>query len=186
MTIRILSAVILAVVTAQSINAQAPDRTKPPVVVEPGVADFSVRKLTGPVTIDRRNWIAAEPAVGASKPLRAPNGQFTLMFEGVNEPGDIVRSRLSFSAGGAPILLDPRVSYAYVTPNSRFVVIEPIDVVDVTTWRRYALSRAFNVTPFVLVRAISADGRRLYVTRQPCPFDCHDQPNEHYEITFPR
>jgi hypothetical protein len=157
-------------------------RAKPP-LVETSAGGFTVRRLTAPVTIDGRNWIAAEAIIG-SQAVRAPNGQFSLTLEDAKEPGDLVRFRLSYSAGGPGIPLDPHVTYAYITPDSRWIVLEPIDVIDVTNWRRYSLSKAFDVTPYVLTRAISADGRRLYVTRQPCPFDCRDLPNDHYEITF--
>jgi hypothetical protein len=160
-----------------------PDRAKPP-AVEASPRGITVRRLTAPVTIDGRNWIAAEPIIG-SQTVRAPNGQFSLTLEDAKEPGDLARFRLSYTAGGPRIPLDPHVTYAYITPDSRWIVMEPIDVIDVTNWRRYSLSKTFEVTPYVLIRAISADARRLYVIRQPCPFDCRDFPNDHYEITLP-
>jgi hypothetical protein len=38
---------------------------------------------------------------------------------------------------------------------------------------------------YIIVRAISADGQRLFISRQPCPFDCQGFPNDYYEIVFP-
>lgn len=163
--------------------AQTADRSTPPIAQAP-TEGFTVRRLNGPVTIDGRSWIAAEPIYG-SKTVRAPSGRFTLTFDEAKKLGDVVRWRLSYAAGGPPILLDPHVSYVYITPDSRWIVLEPIDVIDVTNWRRYALSKTFDVTPYIVIRAISADARRLYATRQPCPFDCRDLPNDHYEVTFP-
>jgi hypothetical protein len=49
----------------------------------------------------------------------------------------------------------------------------------------HSLSQAFNIEPYVLLRAISSDGRRLLVSRQDCPFDCRNTRNEYYEVGLP-
>lgn len=147
---------------------------------------FTVRRLMEPVAIDGRTWIAID-SVSATGPLRAPNGQFTLTLEEAKEhAGDVVRFRVFFAEGARRIQLDPGVAaYAYISPDSRWIVSDPLEIVDVLNWRRYSLSTLFKIDPYVVLRAISADRRRLYVSRQPCAFDCQHLPHEYFEIGFP-
>jgi hypothetical protein len=35
------------------------------------------------------------------------------------------------------------------------------------------------------LRAISADGRRLFISQRDCPFDCRNVPEKFYEIQLP-
>ena len=162
---------------------QGVDRSKAP-TVEASAGGFTVRRLISPVAIDGRNWIAVPP-LNARQTVRAPNGQFTLTLEEASN-NDTVRFRIYFAeAGGARVELDPGGAvYVSITSDSRWIFIDPIDVVDVRTWRRYSLSKLFNIGRYVSI-AISADGRRLFVSRQPCPFDCQGIPNEYFEIRFP-
>jgi hypothetical protein len=181
---RIRAVALIGLVFLIWLASQRKANPEPP-AVETSNGGIAVRRLTAPVTIDDRNWIAAEGIIG-SQTVRAPNGQFSLTLEeATGLGGDLARFRVSYTAGDTPIPLDPHVTFAYITPDSRWIVLKPIDVIDVTRWRRYPLSKSFDVTAYVVIRAISADGRRLYVTRQPCPFDCRDFPNDHYEIAFP-
>jgi hypothetical protein len=184
----ILLAVCIGLATVRAAPQGAPriDRSKPPSVVN-SADGFTVRPLSGPVTVDGRAWIAIE-SVSAPGPLRAPNGRFTLTLEEAKDhAGDVVRFRIVFTdGGGARVPLDPDVAaYAYITPDSRWIVSEPLEVVDVVNWRRYSLSKSFKVDNYVVLRAISADGRRLFISRQACPFDCQHIPPEYFEIVFP-
>lgn len=164
---------------------QAVDRSKPPPIVS-SAEGFTIRRLDGPVVVDGRAWIAVDVVVGTHT-IRAPNGQFWLSLAEPTDVGDVTRWRLVFTPpGGQSVALAPDVtSYMFVTRDSRWIFFEPIDVVDVTTWRRYRLSDALGVKPYVVPRAISADGRRLVISRGACPFDCREIPLEYYEIGFP-
>jgi hypothetical protein len=165
-------------------GTQRVDRAKPP-IVETSAGGFSVRRLNSPIAVDGRAWIAVPTIVGREA-IRAPNGQFTLTLEEASSD-DIVRFRIYFAeSGGARVQLDPGAAvYASITSDSRWIFIDPIDIIDVRAWRRYNLSKLFNIDRYVIVRAISADGRRLFISRQPCPFDCQGFPNDYYEIAFP-
>ena len=63
--------------------------------------------------------------------------------------------------------------------------MEPLIVVDVRQWRRYALYSAFGIEPYIGIRAISRDGRRLLVSRSECAFDCPNRPSSYFEVMLP-
>lgn len=168
-----------------AVGQGASDRSKSP-ILDPSAGGFTVRRLSGPVAIDGRTWLAVEPTFG-TQTLRARNGEFTLSPTDATDEGDVGRFRLAFvERGGKPVTLtaDP-VSYAYMTDDSRWIVFEPVEVIDVRAWRRYSLGKVFGISPYVVPIAISADGRRLVIRRSVCPFDCRDFPDEFYEIGFP-
>jgi hypothetical protein len=168
----------------QTPAARAVERTKPPETSEPA-GEFTIRRLDAPLPVDGRTWIATKQ-VSTAGTLTAPNRQFTLALEEASS-NDVVRFRIFFTqAGSQRVQLDAgRAVYAFVTPDSRWIIFDPLEVVDVTNWRRYSLSRAFNVDSYVVLRAMSSDGRRLFVSRKNCPFDCQNIPDEYYEIGLP-
>jgi hypothetical protein len=175
---------LLSPSSAATQGVQGVDRSQPPTVVTSG-GGFTVRRLTGPIAVDGRTWIAVA-GMSSRQTVRAPNGQFTIILEEASAD-DVVRFRIYFAEEGRPrVQLDPGGAvYAYITSDSRWIFIDPIDIVDVRTWRRYNLSKLFNVDRYVSVQAISADRHRLFISRQPCPFDCQGLPNDYYEIAFP-
>jgi hypothetical protein len=183
----ILLAAIIGFATVEvATQGQRADRSKPPSALD-SAGGFTVRRLSAPVAIDGRTWIAIESGSTAGL-LRAPNARFTLTLDEAKEhAGDVVRFRISFiERGGKRVQLDSALSaYAYISSDSRWIISEPLEVVDVVNWRRYSLSKSFNVDPYIVLRAISADGRRLFVSRQPCAFDCQHLPHEYFEIGFP-
>jgi hypothetical protein len=119
----------------------AADRSKPPIA---GVSagGFTVRRLSGPVAIDGRTWLAIDPIFGP-KTVPARNGEFTISLTGSIDEGDPGRSRLTLvERGGQPVALAAGpVSYAYVTDDSRWILFEPLEVIDVRAWRRYSLGK---------------------------------------------
>jgi hypothetical protein len=163
---------------------QAVDRSRPP-RIEESAGGFSVRRLTEPVVVDGRTWIAVESIIGAQT-VRASNGQFSITLEEASSV-EVVRFRISFTEGrGVPVQVDPGTAvYAFITPDSRWIITGTLEVIDVRNWRKYSLSKAFNVEAFVGLRAISADGRRLFVSQRDCPFDCRNVPEKFYEIQLP-
>lgn len=176
---------IAAIIGLSLVQAGRVDRSMPPRVVA-SADGFTVRRLMEPVAIDGRAWIAID-SVSAAGPVRAPNGRFTLTLEEAKEhAGDVVRFRVFFAEGARRIQLDPDVAaYAYISPDSRWIVTDPLEIVDVLTWRQYSLSKSFEISPYVVLKAISADGGRLFIARQACAFDCPNIPLEYFEIAFP-
>jgi hypothetical protein len=163
---------------------QAVDRSRPP-RIEESAGGFTARRLTEPVAVDGRTWIAVEPIIG-KQTVRAPNDQFSITLE---ESGsvEVVHFRIAFTEGrDAPVQLDPGTAvYAFITPDSRWIITGTLEAIDVRNWRKYSLSKAFNIEPFVGLRAISADGRRLFISQRDCPFDCRNVPEKFYEIQLP-
>jgi hypothetical protein len=176
---------MVGVLPAAARGAQRVDRSKSP-TLEASAGGFTIRRLSGPVTVDGRTWVAVTKIMG-TQTVQAPNGEFTLSLAEPNDEGDVRRFRLALAErGGKPVALTADVvSYAFVTSDSRWIFFEPIDVIDVRAWRRYGLSQAFGIQPYVVPEAISADGRRLIIARRDCPFDCRGLPTEYYEIGFP-
>lgn len=183
-SLSVVTATVLVGAQARPDVRATVDRSKPPRVAD-SAEGFTVRRLEGPIPVDGRTWIAIE-TVRAPGTTRAPNGQFTLTLS-ESTSVDVVHNRISFSeVGRAPVVLDPGLAvYAYITPDSRWIISGTLEVIDVRNWRKYSLSRAFKIEPWVVLRAMSDDGRRLFISRQPCPFDCQHLPNEYYEVTFP-
>jgi hypothetical protein len=135
------------------------DRSKPPAVANTAEA-FALRTLDALPPIDGRDWIEVQGSAVPGR-LPAPNGQFTLTLEEASSV-ELVHYRISFTeAGAASVELDSgQATYAAITPESRWIIMGPFELVDVPTWRRYSLSTAFNLRAFIVLRAISADGRR--------------------------
>jgi hypothetical protein len=164
-------------------GAQGVDRSEPPVLAE-AAEGFIVRRLAELPVVDQRAWRVVQPITEAG-PARAANGQFAITLEEATS-GDVVHFRVVFAEdGGRQVELDPGTTYAFVTSDSRWIVTSPLDVIDVRNWRRHSLSRTSAIAPYVVVRAVSSDGRRLLISRQECPFDCPDLPQTFYEVELP-
>jgi len=176
---------IVGVLPAAAPGAQRVDRSKSP-AIEASAGEFTIRRLSGPVTIDGKTWVAVTTIIG-TQTVRAPNGEFTLSLGEPNDDGDVRRFPLALAErGGTPAALTSDVvSYAFVTSDSRWIFFEPLDVIDVRTWRRYDLAKAFGIQNYIVPEAISANGQRLTIARRDCPFDCRGLPTEYYEIRFP-
>lgn len=169
---------------AAQIEVPVVDRSGPPAVAA-STDGFAIRRLSAPVTIDGTQWIAVNPIWGGIG--TAPDSRFTVSLADENEEGDAARYRITYAEGGGkPVSLNSEVvAYALVTPDSRWIVFEPVEVVDVRAWRRYNLSEQFGIGPYVSPKAVSADGKRLVFSRNDCLVDCRDFPDEYYEIRFP-
>jgi hypothetical protein len=182
----VLAAACYPLPTPHHPDAPSVNRSRPPAVMESAGA-FTIRRLTELPPIDGRDWSPIENITSGS--LQSPDGRFTLTLEHSPEnTGDLGRSRVYYThAGGSRVQIDPGMALsASITRDSRWIVIiAPLEVIDVRAWRRYSLSKAFGIEPYVLVRGVSADGRRLLISRQPCPFDCQHLPNTYYEISLP-
>src|SRR5262245_1213925 len=131
-------AIWLAVIVAMtplrgaSPATQTVDRSQPP-HIEASAGGFTVRRLDKPITVDGRTWIAVNRIIRA-KTVRAPNGQFTLTLEEASAH-DLVQFRVYFAEQGrGRVELDPgEAVYTVITSDSRWILIDPIDIVDVRT-----------------------------------------------------
>ena len=182
---RIAVIVAVALCVTGSVAAQ---RTVPWPDDAGGSGGFSARRLRGPVTVDGRTWIAAEVNVGRPDVWRPAKADYQLRFTDPDEEGDFERWALMLErAGSQPVSLTAggKTGFAYVTPDARFVFTEPLIVIDVRRWRRYALYIALGIHPYVSIDAISRDGHRLLLHRADCAVDCRQREVEYFELTLP-
>ena len=175
----------------EALRGQAADLTKPPPLVEaPG--DFVAIRLSRPPVIDGREWIRANVQT-TSEPgtVPVPTAAFSLTLKDCGDhDGDFERCHVLFGRGrDTPVQIDEGYTgFLFVTPNGRYIVTEPLYVLDVREWKQYPLSEAFHIPNYTSIEAISRDGRRLFISRTDCPMDCTRDVNvvEYYELTLPR
>lgn len=187
-----LSVSIIGLIVAQSPSyAQSPDFTKPPMVVS-SAGPFAVRRLTNPPAIDDRQWLAADVQAGYPPPraARVPRNRFLLTFmeAGTQDTGEFERYRLLFQRRrGRALRIDQGfTAWVYVTPDSRYIVTEPLFVLDVDAWTQYPLHNAFIIPNYTSVEAISRDGKRLIISRSDCVLECPTDQVEYFELTLRR
>jgi hypothetical protein len=171
-------------------RTRRPDRSTPPTGMR-GAGAFTARKLWGSPVIDGQRWVTANVQIGpAPAVLRAPNGHFTLtLADAGSDTGDFERYQVLFAdAARPPVRIDSRFSgWAYITPDSRYVITEPLFVLDVLAWQQYALHDALAIQNYTSIEAISSDSRRLPVSRRDCAMDCREASAEHeyYVLALP-
>ena len=160
-----------------------------PLVVH-SAGPFTATRLAQPPVIDGREWIATTVET-VSEPGEVPVAakMFSLAATDCGDHGgDFERCQLFLRRGReTPVRIDSGYTgWVFVTPDERYVVTEPLDVLDVRTWKQYLLSEALDIPNHTDVRAISRDGRRLLVAQTDCPMDCRgEQRYEHYEVRLP-
>jgi hypothetical protein len=153
-----------------------------------GTGGFSAKRLDAAPAIDGVQWVEADVKVAGSDAWQPAKSDYTLRFTDRDEESDVQRWALMFERPGtrAISLTDAgKTGFAYVTPDARFIFMEPLIVVDVRRWRRYALYSELGIEPYVAIRAISRDGRRLLVSHSECAYDCPNQPVTYFEVTLP-
>jgi len=166
-------------------RADGVDRSSPP-IADASAGGFTARRLPGLVPIDGREWISVR-TIGPGEAAASRSGGYSVSLRQPTDEGDLERAHPLFERPGEPaVSLAPGVvAYAYVTVDGKWIFVEPLDVIDVSTWRRYSLSGRLGIEPYIAMRAISADGRRLIVSRRDCAFDCQTIQDEYYEIVIP-
>lgn len=185
---RIVLLVALATVGAERNSvAQNPDVTKPPPILN-AAGQFRAVRLTQPPVIDGGEWIAVEAVPTFSDgvvPLRTT--AFSLTTIDCGDIGDFVRCQLLFQRGRAtPVRIDDGYTgWVFVTPDSRYIIQEPLYVLDVHEWKQYALFEALQIANYTKIEAISRDGKRLFISRRDCAMDCKDVRREYYQLTLP-
>jgi hypothetical protein len=178
---------VALILTGSASGAQMSDRAQPPPIVK-SKGHFSARRLSAPPVIDGRAWIAAE-AKPTSSPggIPVPTNVFSLATEDCGDhDGDFVRCRLLFRRGrAAPVQIEQDVTgWVFVTPDARYIITEPLYVLDVREWKQYALFEALQIPNYTEIRAISRDGKRLLISRRDCA-SCRKAALEYYELTLP-
>jgi hypothetical protein len=169
--------------------AQTSDAVTPPMLKSAG--KFTAVRLSQPPPIDGREWMAANvQTTSAPGKLAVPTQAFSLTLTDCGDHGgDFERCQLLFQRGrAAPVRIDAGFTgWAFVTPDGRYVVSEPLYVLDVREWKQYALFDALQIANYTKIEAISRDGSRLFISRRDCVMDCKgDGGVEYYELTLPR
>jgi hypothetical protein len=179
---------LVATCVATASLAQIPDVTKPPPILK-SAGQFSAARLSRPPVIDGRAWIAANVQTTSSPgTVRVPTRAFSLTLTDCGDhAGDFDRCQLLFHRGrAAPVRIhDGFTGWVFVTPDGRYIVTEPLYVLDVSEWKQYALFEALEIPNYTNIEAISRDGKRLFISRRDCAMDCRDVRVEYYEVTLP-
>lgn len=169
-------------------DAQQPDRSSPPAAVE-GAGGFTADRMPGRPGIDGRAWMVADVHTGKAEVFTPDAADYELALQDPDESGDAERWTVMLRRGaGAPVPLTAgrKTAFVYVTPDARYIFLEPLTVIDVVTWRRYDLSTALGIEPYVTIRAIRPGGRELFLDRSNCVADCANRATEEYfDLTIP-
>jgi hypothetical protein len=168
--------------------AQSSDVTKPPPILK-AARQFSAAQLNRPPIIDGREWIAANVETTSSPgPVSVQTKAFSLTLRDCGDHGgDFERCQLFFQRGRAtPVRIDAGFTgWVFVTPDARYIVTEPLYVLDVREWKQYALFESLQIPNYTTIEAISRDGKRLLISRRDCVIDCANVRVESYELTWP-
>jgi hypothetical protein len=179
--------IALAVLCVSAFTPQAIDRAVPPVETA-GAGGFSAQRLPARVGIDGRAWTSVEVHTGQPEVLRPAGADYELRFSDADNSGDFERWAVTLQRpGNRPVSLtgERKTTFVYVTPDARYVFMEPLTVVDMKTWRRYSLDTALGIAPYVSIVALSRDGR-LFIERSSCAMDCSRRTDEEYfELKIP-
>ncbi len=179
---------LVAICVETASLAQIPDRTKPPPILN-SAGQFSAARLSRPPLIDGREWMAADVQTASSPgTVPVPTQAFSLTLADCGDHGgDFERCQLLLQRGrAAPVRIDDGLTgWVFVTPDGRYIVTEPLYVLDVRDWKQYALSEALRIPNYTNIEAISRDGQRLFISRRDCAIDCKDVRVEYYELTLP-
>jgi len=164
------------------------DAAPPPRILKsPG--KFTAVRLSRPPVIDGREWFAAKVET-TSEPgkVPVPTQAFSLTLADCGDHnGDFERCQLLFQRGrAAPVRID-LTGWVFVTPDGRYIVTEPLSVLDVLEWKQYELSETLGIPNYTNIEGISRDRTRLFLSRRDCAMDCKGDVNvEYYELTLPR
>ena len=185
---RLVPIVALATICVGTASvAQNPDVTNPPPILN-SAGQFSARRLSQPPVIDGREWIAARvDTTSAPGTVSVPTQAFSLSLTDCGDRGDFERCQLLFQRGGsARVRIEAGFTgWVFVTPDARYIVTEPLYVLDVREWKHYALFETLQIPNYTSIEAISVNGKRLFITRRDCAIDCRDERVEYYELTLP-
>jgi hypothetical protein len=179
---------LLVLVATWGHTSQERGRLPPPVTMAAG--QFTAVQVDREPAIDGKEWIAADVRTPFLDHVVNPTRSFSLTFTDCGDhDGDFERCQLLFRGGGGrPVRIDNGYTgWVYVTPDRRYIFTEPLYALDVRAWKQYAVFDALHIPNYVSIRAISRDGRRLFISRTDCPMDCRgEQRWQSYELTLPK
>jgi hypothetical protein len=179
---------VVAICVETASPAQIPDVTKPPPILN-SAGQFTAAQLSRLPLIDGRDWMAANVQTTSSPgTVAVPTKAFTLTLTDCGDhAGDFERCQLLFQRGRATaVRIDNGFTgWVFVTPNARYILTEPLYVLDVREWKQYALFEALQIPNYTTIEAISRDGKRLFISRRDCAMDCKDVRVDYYELTLP-
>lgn len=127
------------------------------------------------------DWIEMNQAIrsqGISNEivLNSPNDKFSLKFtESPENEGDVAVYKVTLVWKGenkAPAPLGISAG-AVISPDSRYVVLQPMKLVDVEAWKMYDLQKAWELKEgYWGVDRWSKNGKNFLVHVVQCPYDC--------------
>jgi hypothetical protein len=170
--------------------AQRADLTKPPPILK-SAGPFSAAQLSRPPLVDGREWIVAKVETTSSPgvvPMQTQAFSLTRRDCG-DHGGDFDRCQVLFQRRGTtPVRIDAGLTgWVFVTSDGRYIVTEPLYVLDVREWKQYALFESLHIPNYTKIEAISRDGKRLFISRRDCAMDCRGVglEYEYYELILP-
>jgi hypothetical protein len=153
-----------------------------------GAGGFTLRRIPGRPGIDGRAWMMVDVQTGQSPVYRPAGADYELRFNDADNTGDFERWSVTLERPGrppVPLTARDKTSFVAVTPDARYIFVEPLFVIDVKTFRRYALHEAFGLQPYISIVATTRDGR-LFIERSSCTMDCSRRTDEEFfELTVP-
>jgi hypothetical protein len=183
--------IVLALSSGAAFSQRPADRSSPPVDTA-GTGGFTARRLPARVGIDGRAWKLTEPDMHLGQPasFTPPGADYELRFTDPDDEGDFERWAVMLARPGRrPVSLTAggKTTFVYVSPDARYIFMEPLIVVDTMTWQRRALYAALGIKPYVIIRAISQDRKRLFIESTSCAGDCGGRKDdEYFELTMPK
>ncbi len=157
--------------------------------VVPSSQSVGKRELNSNPLINSSGWQKAKAINGHHlQRIQAPNGTFSLKFEPANEDtGDFERYFLIFEKNGQKIRIDQGfTAWAYITPDSRYVITEPLYLFDANKQVTVDLSKELAISNYVQIEGVALDYKRLLVSRINAAMEgMGDQKPEWFEISLP-
>lgn len=177
-------AVILASCCLEAL-ASAPDKTQPPTSVRGKGPVASVElirkaslkdesKLSAP--LKGPDWIEMDQGpISTELLITSADNKFSLQLrESLDDEGDIAiyKVALTWRGEGKSVPLGLSTG-AVISPDSRYIVLEPYWLIDVEEWKQYDLRRAFDSKEgYFGVDRWSKNENKFVLHFVQCPFDC--------------
>jgi hypothetical protein len=88
--------------------------------------------------------------------------------------------------GGTPVRIDVGFTrWVFVTSDGRYIVTEPLHVLELREWKQYPLVRGTEHPELHDHRGYLTRRQAAPDSRADCGMDCKDVPVEYYELTLP-
>jgi hypothetical protein len=180
-------AVILASCCVK-VLAGRPDKTQPPTSVD-GKGPVASVKLIRKTNLKEESirpsfplkgpdWIEIEQkggAISSEFSIASSNNKFSLkLTESPENEGDIAVYNAALKWEGHDELIPLGLATgAVISPDSHYIILEPLRLIDVVQWRMYDLRRAFQLNAgYFGVDRWSKTKNKFVVHVVQCPFDC--------------